>query len=231
VRATSAEARGLIRDVREGDGTLARLVRDDDLYQDLKEIAGDAKGLVKRVDRSVEVVEAEMGTLKGFVTDGRDTLRSVRQGTDAIAKMPIIRGYVEDAAALLVRPAHHRERMAYNTIDLFQPGTALPREDGRQHFGAVAAWLRGQRNDRADVVVVAFCDPNDSGQTPASALELTRKQAEVMVEYLRAEGVHKIGWTARRKMTPLGMGMSPSPVVEREPLPPSNLQVLLFTPQ
>jgi hypothetical protein len=32
-------------------------------------------------------------------------------------------------------------------------------------------------------------------------------------------------------MTPLGMGMNPSPVVEKEPLPPPNLQVLLFTPQ
>jgi hypothetical protein len=31
-------------------------------------------------------------------------------------------------------------------------------------------------------------------------------------------------------MTPLGMGQNPSPVVERERLPGSNLQVLLFSP-
>jgi hypothetical protein len=32
-------------------------------------------------------------------------------------------------------------------------------------------------------------------------------------------------------MTPLGMGTNPSPVVEKEPLPASSVQVLLFTPQ
>ena len=80
------------------------------------------------------------------------------------------------------------------------------------------------------MVVVAFCDPADKGQTPASAVELTRKQAEAVIEFLKARGVHKLGWTTRRKMTPLGMGMNPSPVVEKETLPPSNVQVLLFTP-
>jgi len=32
-------------------------------------------------------------------------------------------------------------------------------------------------------------------------------------------------------MTPLGMGMNASPVVEKEALPESNLQVLSFTPK
>lgn len=230
VKATSAEARGLIKDVRESDGTLAKLIKDDDLYHDLKDIAGDAKTLVKRADRAVGTVEGEMTNLKGFVADGRDTLRSVKQGTDAVARMPVIRGYVEDPAALLVRPAHRRDRLTYNTVHLFEPGTAIPLEAGKVHLSAIANWLRCVKDSNAEVVIVTFHDPNDKSQTPASALELTRKQSEAVVAYLKAEGVHKLGWTTRRKITPLGMGTNPSPVVEKESLPPSHLEALVFTP-
>ena len=80
------------------------------------------------------------------------------------------------------------------------------------------------------MVVVAYYDPADQEQTAASALEISRKQAEVAIDFFRSRGLHKLGWTTRRKMTPLGMGQSPSPVVEHERLPASNLQVLLFTP-
>ena len=231
-RATSAAARELITDVRESTGTVAKLLKDDDLYRDLKDIAADARTLVKRTDKAVGTVEGEMANLKGFVTDGRETLRSVKQGTDAVARMPLIRSYVEDSAALLVRPAHARERMVYNTADLFQPGTAIPRDDAADHFEAIAGRARELPDKRTEVVVVAFCDPADPGQTSASALELTKKQSDAVVEYLKARGVHKLGWTtARRKMTALGMGMNPSPAVEKEPVPASNLQVLMFTPR
>jgi ABC-type transporter Mla subunit MlaD len=114
VKATSTAARGLIQDVRESDGTFAKLVKDDELYRDLKEIATDTKGMVKRTDKAIGTVESEMSNLKGFVSDGRETLRSVKQSTDAVAKMPLIRTYVSDANGLLVKPSHTRERMAYN---------------------------------------------------------------------------------------------------------------------
>lgn len=227
---TSAAARGLITDVREGDGTLGKLVRDDDLYHDLKDFATDARAMVKRADKAVGAVEGEMAGLKGFVADGRDTLRSVKQGTDAVAKLPVIRGYVENANALLVRPAHKRERMTYDVKDLFQPGTAVVSDTGIHHLNAVVAWVK-RADKNAEVVVVAFCDPADKGQTPASALELTKKQSEVAVEFLRFSGAHKLGWTTRRKITPLGMGMNPSPVVEKEALPGSRLEAIVFTPQ
>jgi phospholipid/cholesterol/gamma-HCH transport system substrate-binding protein len=40
-----------------------------------------------------------------------------------------------------------------------------------------------------------------------------------------------MGLIARRKVTPLGMGTGASPVVEPEKLPPSRVEVLLFTPR
>lgn len=228
--ATSAEARGLVKDAREGRGTLGKLLADDDLYRDLKEMTADAKGLMKRADGAVGTVEGEVKNVRAFVADGRETLRSVKQGTDALAKLPIVRSYVEDANALLVRPAHRRDRMAYNAADLFEPGTAIRRGDAGEHFNAVAHWLKGVGDRNAEVVVVAYADPADATLTPGAAQELTRKQAEAMVDYLKAEKVHKLGWTSRRKMTPLGMGTNPSPVAEKDPLPPANVQVLLFSP-
>jgi hypothetical protein len=230
-KGTAAEAKELVKEVRQSNGTISKLLKDDDLYHDLKEIAAESRGLLKRANGAVGRVEGEMDNLKGFVTDGRETLRSVKQGTDAIGRLPIIRGYVEDAAALMVRPSHKRDRNYYNTADLFVGKSAILSDGGRNHLNGIANFLRTVKNDKADVVVAAFCDPNDKDQTPASAMELTKKQAEAVIEYLKGQGVHKLGWTTRRKMTAIGLGMNPSPVVEKDPLPPSHVQVLLFTPQ
>lgn len=226
---TTDEAKGLVQDVRTGNGTVSKLLRDDDLYQDLKDLAADAQALVKRTDKAVSRVEGEMDNLKGFVSDGRDTLRSVKQGTDAIGKMPLIRGYVENAPALLVRPAHNRDQRAFHTHDLFEPGTAALTDAGREHLNATGGWIQ-ELGPSAEVVVVSYCDPEDKSQTPASAVELTKKQSELVIEHFKANGIHKLGWTTRRKMTPLGMGMNPSPVVEPG-LAASRVQVIAFTPR
>lgn len=230
------EARLLVREVRTGDGTLGKLIRDDALYDDLKGLAGDTRQMVKRADSAVGRVEGEVDNVQRFVADGRDTLRSVKQGTDAMQRLPIVRGYVEDAAALLVRPTHRREANTYNTVHVFEPGTAIMTDEGRAHLGVVVEWLRGVRDDKAEVVVAALCDANDRSQTSASAAELTKKQSESVVEFLKAHGVHRIGWGSRigvssgRKITAIGLGFGPSPVVEKDPVPPSYVQVLLFTP-
>jgi phospholipid/cholesterol/gamma-HCH transport system substrate-binding protein len=229
--AVADEAEKLLKDIRSGNGTLGKLVQDDSLYDDLKGLAGEARGIAKRAEAAVGKVEEEMAGVRGFVADGRETLRSVKQGTDAMQRLPLVRSYVEDATALLVRPTCRREARAYNTADLFEPGTAIISASGRYHLSKVAEWLKGVPHDKAEVVVAALCDPNDRSQTTASAGELTRKQAEAVVEFLKDSGAHKMGWWSRRKMTAIGLGTGPSPVVERDPLPPSYLQVLLFTPQ
>jgi hypothetical protein len=231
------EAKLLVREVRTGDGTLGKLIRDDSLYDDLKGLAGDTRQMVRRADSAVGRVEGEVDNVQRFVADGRDTLRSVKQGTDALQRLPIVRGYVEDAAALLVRPTCRREVCTYNPVHLFEPGTAIMTDEGRMHLTAIVEWLRGVQDDRAEVVVAAQCDANDRSQTSASATELTKKQSESVVEFLKAHGVHRIGWGSRigvssgRKITPVGLGFGPSPVVEKDPVSPSYVQVLLFTPQ
>lgn len=229
--AAAEEARELLREIRTANGTLGKLLRDDELYQELKGLARDSRQMVKRADQAVDTVEGEAANVKQFVQDGRDTLRSVKQGTDALQKLPIVRSYIEDAAATLVRPTHRKDGYTYNTQDLFEPGTAILTEAGKIHLETVVGWLKdANHSPDADVVISAFCDPKDPGQTSASANELTRKQAETVEEYLRNRGVHKIGWVSRRKITTVGLGFGPSPVPATVTLPPSYVQVLLFTP-
>jgi hypothetical protein len=223
-RETVASARELIDDVKESNGTLAKLVRDDDLYE-------DARKLIARTDKTVGTLEGEMGNLRGLVSDGRATLNSVKQDSDALGKMPIVRSYREDATAILFRPTMRRERWPFQSTDLFEPGTATLTHAGQVHMNNMANVLKANKSSGAEVVVVAFFDPADKSQTTAGALELTKKQAESVVTHLKSCGVHKIGVIARRKITPLGMGTNASPVVETEKFPPSHVEVLLFTPR
>jgi ABC-type transporter Mla subunit MlaD len=230
-RETVGSAKGLIDDVKTGDGTLSKLLRDDELYEDARGTFADMRKLLARTDKAVGTFEGEVTNLRGFVSDGRDTLRSVKRDSDALGKLPIVRSYVEDATAILVRPTMSRERWAFRAKDLFEPGTATLSHAGQVHMNNMANMLKANKAAGSEVAVAAFFDPEDAGQTPEAALELTRKQAETVANHLKACGVHKMGWVARRKVTPLGLGTNPSPVVEAEKLPPSRLEVLLFTPR
>lgn len=224
------ETSGLVSDIRTGKGTLPKLIRDDDLYEDLKGLSKDTRTVLKRADGALGVVETEAGNVRNLVQDGRDTLRSVKQGTDAVQRMPIIRGYVEDQARLLTRPECRREAMSYNSRDLFEPESAILTDAGKQHLVTVSDWIK-QSPDTVDIVVVSQCDPQSANRTAASADELTRKQSEVVVEYLKEQGAHKTGWFARRTMTPVGLGFGPSPIPVPTSVAPSYLRVLAFTPQ
>jgi len=228
---TAVEAELLLRDIRQSNGTLAKLLKDDDLYRDLKDLAADSRGFVKRADGAVNAVEAELPHIRGFVRDGQDTLRSIKSGTDAFQRMPVIRSYVENSTALLVRPGHQRERLMFRTEDIFEPGTSVLNETGLKHMTFVAARLLEVRGPGSDIVAAVFCDPAARDQTPESALELSRRQSEAIVEFLRGHGVHKTSfWKSSLKVTPLGMGMNPSPVVDMSPPTASRVEVLMFTP-
>ena len=222
------EVKGLVRDARGGSGTLGKLLTDDKLYAEITGLAHDSRLMVKRADGAIGGVEAKVADVDRFVQDGRDTLRSVRQGTDAVQKMPLIRGYVTDAAALLVRPDLKREALDYNMKGLFEPGTAILTADGQSHLTVAAGWVK-ESSTKSEVVVVARCAPTDATQTGASAAELTKKQAEVALEYIKASRAHRTSWFSSRKATALGLGFAPSPVVG-DPADVSYLQVVLFSP-
>lgn len=222
------EVRGLVRDARNGNGTLGKLLTDDKLYAEITGLARDSRKMVARADGALDDVEAKVADVDKFVQDGRDTLRSVRQGTDAVAKMPIIRGYVTDAAALLVRPELKREALTFNVKDVFEPGTAIITDAARPHLDNVAGWVKASAAN-SELVVVGRCSSSDKTQTAASAGELTRKQAEVVLDYIKASKAHRTGWFSSRKTTVVGLGMGPSPVVG-DPADVSYVQFVLFSP-
>jgi hypothetical protein len=43
--------------------------------------------------------------------------------------------------------------------------------------------------------------------------------------------VQKMGWFSSRRVDAVGLGASPPPVPEKEPLPPARIEVLVFVPQ
>ncbi len=196
--------------------------------KDIRGMVGDVRGALRKVDG---IVATEAVGVRGLVQDGRDTIQSVKQNSDAISRLPIVRDYVENATALLVRPDCRQETMTYAAADIFEPDSAILTEDGRTHLRAVALWIRNQSNSKAEAVVVCGRGASDSAQPAATVEQLTRKQAEVAVEFLKANGAHKMGWWSRRKVTALGLGRSGSPAVGAEAPPANHVQVFVFTPQ
>jgi phospholipid/cholesterol/gamma-HCH transport system substrate-binding protein len=224
VRKLAAEAQGLVKDVRESNGTIMQLVKDDTLHQDVK-------ALVAKADKAISSLEVQATGLGIFIGEGRETMRSVKQGTDAMARLPIVRNYVEDVPAILVRPGYKREVSNYQTRDLFEPGTVALHYDGAVHLNHLADGIKATANKNAEIVIVAYADPADKSQTAAAAMELTKKQAERVADHLKNCDVHKLGTFSRRKITALGLGTNPSPVIEKDPQPLPLVQVIVFTPQ
>lgn len=228
--AVADRTEALLKEIQESEGTLKKLVKDDDLYQELKSLAADARQTIRSANSGIEAVSGGLAGLKDLVNNGKAAAQSIKQDADAIKAMPIIRSYVEDKVGLLVRPSMTRERQYFNEEHLFQSGTAVLHDKGKELLWHSANWLHGHKNKNSEVVVVSFADAKNANLTAASALKLTEKQSEVVAEFLKEQGVHKVGFWSRRKVTPVGFGFEPSPVVEKEIQAPAHTQVLLFLP-
>lgn len=247
--AVAGRVDAILKEVQEGDGTLPKLLRDDAIYQDLKATSADTRKLVKNLDEtttalrgdaqkslkgvneSVEAVRNELEGMKTFVRNGQEAVTAIKQDAEAIKSMPIVRSYVEDPVSALVRPECDKDRVVYGPEQLFQTGTSILTEEGRARLNECAAWLNSQRQKNSEVVVAAFADPKSPDLTAPAARALTKKQAETITEYFKAHGVHKMGYVTRRKVTPVGHGFDPSPVVEKDPLPVNRIEVILFWPR
>lgn len=191
-----------LQGIRNGEGTLGKLAKDPQAY----------------------------AALVDLLKQSQETMASIQQDAEAMKRLPVIRGYVEDAPALLVRPNCERNRQYFKESDLFEPGRAVLTAQGRQRLDDLAPWLTGLKHKGSDVVVVAFADPKttDTGL----ARTLTQQQSTAVCNYLKDQhGAHKMGWLSSRKVTPLGMGTNPSPVREKEMLPSARVEVLVFVPQ
>src|SRR5207237_9875810 len=111
-----------------------------------------------------------------------------------------------------------------------EPGRAVLTADGRRRLDELAPWLAGLKHKGSEIVVVTYADPQ--APNPNVARTLTRQQSEAVCTYLKGQhAVQKMGWFSSRKVAALGLGTSPPPMPEKEPLPSGRIEVLVFVPQ
>jgi phospholipid/cholesterol/gamma-HCH transport system substrate-binding protein len=199
--------------------------------------------LLGRVDNAISELGKAQGTVAKLMHDPQaydkvvaalqqthDTLAAVQQDAEALKRLPVVRGYVEDPQALLVRPDCERNRQCFAETDLFEPGRAILTEEGRRRLDDLGPWLAGLKQKGSEVVVVAYADPRVTA--PGVARPLTARQSEAVCEYLKAHhSVQKLGWFSSRKVVPLGLGNSAPPAPEAENLPAARVEVIVFIPQ
>ena len=203
LNATLAEMRGALHEVRSGEGTLGKLVKNNDVY---------AEALLS-------------------LQDVRKMVASVKQNSDAIKSLPVVRSYVIDAHKELIRPDSKRYRKWFEEDKLFEPGRAVLTEGGKKRLDEVAVWVNDQKDSAQEVIIAGFAGAQHN---PDFALTLTQKQSEAVMEYLKTNhSIHRTGFWfwSNRNVRALGVGSNPPPVPETETLPPARIELLVFVPQ
>src|SRR6266849_6331699 len=182
--------------IRDGKGTVGKLVKDPEAY----------------------------ANVVALLQQSRETMCALQQDADALKRLPVVRSYIEDPHALLVRPDCRRNRRSFAEAELFEPGQSVLTAAGRERLDELAPWLGNLKQTGSEVVIAAYADPKSTA--PAVARALTKQQSEAVCSYLKARhSVQKLGWFKSRKVTPIGLGTMAAPLPEAEPLPPSRVEV------
>jgi phospholipid/cholesterol/gamma-HCH transport system substrate-binding protein len=197
-----AQVNAALQAIKDGQGTLGKLAKDPEAY----------------------------AALVALLQQSNDTMRSIQADAEAIKRLPLVRGYVEDATALLVRSECERNRQVFGEAELFEPGRAVLTAQGKRRLDDLAPWLAGLKHKGSEVVVVTYADPK-AGRG-AHLQTLTRQQSDAVCIYLKEQhAIQKMGWFSSRKVTSLGMGTNPPPEPEKERLPVARVEVVVFVPQ
>ncbi len=252
LRQTLRQIDGTLQGIRRGEGTLGQLVTNDQLYRDLARTGREARAALADVTEAVAEVKAALrdlrdgkGTLGRLVksteayAEGlrtieqvREMVVSVKQNSDAVKSMPIVRSYVVDPHKLLHRPDCTYYRRWYDAKDLFEPGTAVLTGPGRREMVRLADWLKDNLSKKSEVVVASYAP---AGLGFEAALTLTQKESEVVCGHLRDHKVHKTGWWwwSTRPVKAVGCGTmaSPIPADARRKLPAPRVEIVVFEPQ
>lgn len=205
-----AEITAIAASIRGGEGTLGRLVADDEAYQ--------------RLVRLTEQGERTLGDLD-------DNLNAVKQ-TWPISSYFNRRGY-DDRERALYRPGSNRQSRSVAASDLFEPGRSILTLQGRRSLDELARWLEPRLIRDCEVVVASFGgEANDADLADI----LTQEQAESVRRYLVEEhGLDSAGWFRSRKVAAIGFGLT-SPVAVPPPLgnplglPAQRVEVIVFSP-
>jgi phospholipid/cholesterol/gamma-HCH transport system substrate-binding protein len=202
------EVNAIAASVRKGEGSLGKLVQEDEAYRKL-----------------VSVSER-----------GERTLHELEENLDALKRTWPLSRYFNNRAffdrdRVLFRPGAERDSRTLRQDELFAPGRAVLTASGRARLDEVGAWFKKVKRPATEVVIAAFSDePAD----PELAQVLTQEQAEAVRKYLSTRhAIDSAGWLTTRKVAAVGFGseLPRSPGDSQAGLPPRRVEIILFTPQ
>ena len=206
-----SEINAIAAAIRGGEGTLGRLVTDDEPLERLVR-------LTNRGERTL--------------TDLQDNLDALKS-TWPISRYFARRGY-DDRDLALYRPDSDRDARTLTESDLFEPGRAVLTEQGRGRLDEIARWTQELLTKKTEVVVAAFTDATLDDDM---AERLTQQQAEAVRQYLIAEhSLDSAGWFRARTVAAVGFGThrprTPSASARAQAQAPDRrVEIILFTPQ
>ena len=206
------EINAIAAEIRQGKGTLGKLVKDDDAYNQLMAMSTRGQKAIADLD---------------------DNLNAIKQ-TWPVSRYFNRRGF-EDRDRVLYRPDAQRESRALSGDDLFERDRAVLTVGGRRQLDEFAKWfLKLNRPKTTDVVIAAFTDDAKGDEELAQAL--TQEQAESVRKYLiRQHAIDSVGWFGSRKVAAVGFGShAPRASAENDAghaLPSRRVEIIVFTPQ
>lgn len=206
-----AEVNAIAASVRQGKGSLGRLVQDEAAYERLVALSDQ----------------------------GARTLNDLEENLSALKRTwPLSRYFNEraffDRDRVLFHPGSERESRTLAESDLFEPGRAVLTSMGRQRLDEIAQWFtRLRRPKSAELVIASFTDDVSRGDD--LALFLTQEQAEAVRKYLVTKhAIDSNGWfNSRRKIAAVGFGAETprAPAGEIVAQPRRRIEIIIFTPQ
>lgn len=203
------EINAIASSIRKGEGSLGKLVQDDQAYRKLVSLSD-------RGERTLNDLEENLAALK--------------------RTWPLSRYFNDraffDRARVLFHPGDARDSRTLREDDLFEPGRSVLTSDGRRKLDGVGTWLKQASRPKSEVVIAAFTDDaRDADLVQA----LTQEQADAVRKYLIAHyAIDSAGWFATRKVAAVGFGTEVPRTLHEEAAtdrPARRVEVILFTPQ
>ena len=110
VQRVLADARVIVSDIKDGEGTIGQLLTDDALYQRITGLAGEAEktmgnlqAVTDRARATFETVTARDGpaqqmmqSIQGTLAEAQDVMSDLSEGTEALKRNILFRGFFRD---------------------------------------------------------------------------------------------------------------------------------------